>query len=52
MLPRTSIQESTYEYQEPVIEKIGPVLVKAAAITSGAAILIPAVIALIGPFIG
>jgi len=52
MLPRTSIQESTHEYQEPMIEKVGPVLLKAGAVAAGAAILIPAVIALIGPFIG
>lgn len=49
---QASSGEMTYDHQEPVIEKVGPVLLKAGALTAGAAILLPALIALVGPFIG
>jgi len=52
MLPRTTLKEMTYDYQEPVIEKIGPVLLKAGVLVAATAILVPALIALVGPFIG
>lgn len=52
MSPRMKVKEMSYDYQESTIEKIGPVALKIGAMAAAAAILIPAVFALIGPFIG
>ncbi|MCY4190645.1 MAG: hypothetical protein OXD42_04860 [Rhodospirillaceae bacterium] len=52
MPPRTTIKEMVYDYRDPIIERIGPILLKVGVLAAALAILLPAVIALVGPFIG
>ncbi len=51
MPPRTTIKEMVYDYRDPVIERIGPILLKVGVLAAALAILLPTVIALVGPFI-
>ena len=52
MPPRTTIKEMVYDYRDPIIERIGPILLKVGVLAAALAILLPTVIALVGPFIG